>query len=457
MRRRLLALSLVLASTVVAAQGPRPAFQAWVERYSDEWMRFHTNAAAARRYFTGAEQDGFERQIEPLTAAQRTRELQLIRRGLEELKQFDRAALAVADQRAFDIIRWDLQGQLDGSAFDDDYFPFAQNYGADADLIGTLTVNHVVRTRRDAENYLARLALVATRMDEATTESRRLVAAGRRPPKFILATTSSQMKEFLDLGAGASPFVATFAEKLATVPGLTGAERNAMLATAGRITATEIYPAWERAKALLDEQIPLANDDAGLWRFADGKDAYAAALRRSTTTNMTADEIHDIGLKLVAELEGRMDALLRPLGYSEGAVNARMERLMADQPAFPDTPDGRAQFNALVTDIIRDAERRASTLFARVPKMPVVARAYPDFMRGRAASYSVGTTDGTRPGVYQYAVTGVKMTRYGLRTTAYHEAVPGHHFQIALQAEDSSMPKFLRDRVFGGNSANAEG
>jgi uncharacterized protein (DUF885 family) len=134
-----------------------------------------------------------------------------------------------------------------------------------------------------------------------------------------------------------------------------------------------------------------------------------------------------------------------------------MDRLMADQRAFPDTAEGRAQYNALISNIIRDAERRAASLFERVPKMPVVARAYPDFMRGRAASYSIGTIDGARPGTYQYAVTGVTLTPFGLRTTAYHEAVPGHHFQGALQAEDASLPRFLRDRIFGSNSAIGEG
>jgi uncharacterized protein (DUF885 family) len=162
-------------------------------------------------------------------------------------------------------------------------------------------------------------------------------------------------------------------------------------------------------------------------------------------------------LKVVADIEGRMDAILRQLGYTDGTFRQRMDRASASQQSFPDSPAGRAQYNMVITEIIRDAERRAASLFARVPKMAVIARAYPDFMRGRAASYSLGTVDGTRPGVYQYAVTGVTMTRFGLRTTAYHEAVPGHHFQGALQAEDTSLPKFLRDRVFGNNSAIGEG
>jgi len=457
MRRAILLLLIVLAPTFLVAQGPGADFGAFVQRYADDWMRFHTNAASSRRYFTGAEEDAIERQIEPVTAKQRSDELELIRRGLNELRRFDRARLAPTDQRSFDIIRWDLQTQLNGAAFDDDYFPFAQNYGVDANLISLLTINHTVRTARDAENYLARLSLVSTRMDEAIAEGRRLAARKLLPPRFILQTTAQQMREFLQLPPAANPFVATFADKLSAIKEMTEAQRNTMRASAERITSTEIYPAWRRALALLEREIPAATDDAGLSRFPKGSEAYSAALQRYTTTTMTADQIHEVGLKMVAEIEGRMDGVLRQLGYTEGTLRVRMDRLMADQRAFPDTADGRTQYNALISNIIRDAERRAASLFERVPKMPVVARAYPDFMRGRAASYSIGTIDGARPGTYQYAVTGVTLTPFGLRTTAYHEAVPGHHFQGALQAEDTSLPRFLRERVFGNNSAIGEG
>jgi uncharacterized protein (DUF885 family) len=142
MRRAILPLLLVLAATCLVAQGPGVDFGAFVQRYADDWMRFHTNAASSRRYFTGAEEDAIERQIEPVTSKQRNDELELIRRGLSELGRFDRARLAPTDQRSFDIIRWDLQTQQNGAAFDDEHFPFAQNYGVDANLISLLTVNH---------------------------------------------------------------------------------------------------------------------------------------------------------------------------------------------------------------------------------------------------------------------------------------------------------------------------
>jgi uncharacterized protein (DUF885 family) len=457
MRRLLLAVCLLCGLASVAAQPTATDFGQFIQRYSDEWMRFHTNAASTRRYFSAGEQEAMERQIEPVTKARRDAELRLIDSGLERLKKFDRSRLSASDQRIADIVSWDLESQKANAAFDDYHFPFAQNYGVDSSLISLLTISHAIRTAREADSYLARLSLVAERMDEATAEGRRLVAGRLLPPKFILQITATQMRGFLDMPPASNPFVATFAEKLAAVTDLPQAQRESLRAAAERVTTSQIYPAWRRALSLVESQIPQATDDAGLWRFPKGDDAYRRALARYTTTTMTPDEVHETGLKMVAQIEARMDTLLREMGYTEGPLRTRMATMIAAQPQFPATAEGRAQYGAMIDGFISDAQQRAVTLFERVPKMPVVARPYPAFMGGRAASYSIGTTDGARPGVYQYSVTGVTLTRYGARTTAYHEAVPGHHFQGALAAEDTTLPRVLRDRVFGGNSAIGEG
>jgi uncharacterized protein (DUF885 family) len=457
MRRRIAIAFAAGGLAIVSAQPAATDFDAFVQRYTDAWMRFHTDAASSRRYFSGGEQEAMDRQIEPVTRAHRQAELQLIDRGLSELKTFDRSRLSASEQRIADIVFWDLSTRRANADFDDYNFPFAQNYGVDSSLISLLTVNHAVRTARDADSYLARLALVPERMNEGIAEGRRLAAAHLLPPKFILQVTAKQMRGFLDMSPASNPFVATFVEKLATVSELPPAQRDRLRSAAEQITTSQIYPAWRRALSLVEGEILNATDDAGWWRFPKGTEAYRAALARYTTTTMTPDEVHETGLKMVTEIEARMDGVLRQMGYTDGLLRARMETMKAAQPQFPSTAEGRAQYRAMIGDIIADAQRRAAVLFERVPSMPVVARPYPEFMGGRAASYSLGTTDGSRPGVYQYPEYGVTLTRFGARTTAYHEAVPGHHFQGALQAEDDTAPKFIKDRVFGNNSANGEG
>lgn len=457
MRHLLATVFLACALATLSAQPASTDFSQFIERYTNEWMRFHTNFASTRRYFSGGEQEAMDRQIEPVTRAHRQAELQLIDRGLTALNGFDRARLSVADQRIADIVSWDLSSQRANAAFDDYRFPFAQNYGVDSNLIALLTVSHAIRTARDADSYLARLALVADRMDEAIAEGRRLAAAHLLPPAFILQVTARQMRGFLDMPPAANPFVTTFVEKLAAVNELPPAQRERLRATAEQITASQIYPAWRRALTLIEGEIPHATDEAGWWRFPRGADGYRAALARYTTTTMTPDEVHETGLKMVTEIEARMDTALRGMGFTDGPLRLRMETMKAAQERFPPTAEGRAEYRAMITGIIADAQRRAAVLFERVPRMPVVARPYPPFMGGRAASYSLGTPDGSRPGVYQYPEYDVTLTRFGARTTAYHEAIPGHHFQGALQAEDNTLPRFVKDRVFGSNSANGEG
>jgi uncharacterized protein (DUF885 family) len=456
-RRLLFATCLLCGLTTVSAQPANRDFSAFIQRYTDDWMRFHTDFASSRRYFSGGEQEAMDRQIEPVTRAHRQAELQLIDRGIAQLKTFDRSRLSVGDQRIADIVSWDLSSRRANADFDDYHFPFAQNYGVDSDLISLLTVNHVIRSARDADSYLARLALVADRMDEGIAEGRRLAAAHLLPPRFILQVTARQLRGFLDMPTASNPFVATFVEKLAGVNELPPAQRDSLRAAAERITTSQIYPAWRRALSLVEGEIPHATDDAGWWRFPKGAAGYRAALARYTTTTMTPDDVHETGLKMVTEIEARMDTVLREMGYTDGPLRARMEKMTAAQPQFPSTAEGRAQYHAMITDILADAQRRAGALFERVPRMAVVARPYPEFMGGRASSYSLGTTDGSRPGVYQYPEYGITLTRFGARTTAYHEAIPGHHFQGALQAEDDTLPKFVKDRIFGGNSANGEG
>jgi uncharacterized protein (DUF885 family) len=200
-----------------------------------------------------------------------------------------------------------------------------------------------------------------------------------------------------------------------------------------------------------------ASDAAGLSRLPGGTEAYAYALRRFTSTHLTADEIHQIGLREVARIEGEMDAILRPLGRTGGTVKARVEQLKKDQ-AYPLTEDGRVQIMRDIDGFIADAQRRSQTLFDKTPKAPVGARPFPRFREDNAAaSYNVPARDGSRPGVFQMPLRTSNMTKFGVRTLVYHETVPGHHFQLALELENTSTPRFRQIRALGGISAFSEG
>jgi len=201
----------------------------------------------------------------------------------------------------------------------------------------------------------------------------------------------------------------------------------------------------------------LAKSDAGLSRFPRGDEAYAYALRRSTTTEMTAEEIHQLGLKEVERIEHEMDGLLRQLGYRESTVKDRIGKLEDDsQP--PAEPDPRPELLQEYDRILRDAEKRSALMFDLRPKATVEVRREPPFTeKNAAAHYTVPAKDGSKPGIFWAPLPGPKFKILQMRTLVYHEAVPGHHFQIALQNEMTDLPQFRRDRVFGFISAHGEG
>ncbi len=313
-----------------------------------------------------------------------------------------------------------------------------------------MTVRHPVLTERDAENYLAALTEVSARMEEAIAESRRQAAKGFVPPAFIVAATIKQMQGFIDGAPAQNPFVAAYAQKLAGIASLPDPRRAALAAQAEKITAEKIYPAWKKAIAWLEAEQKRAGADAGLWRFQGGSEAYAYYLHRYTTTGLSADQIHQIGLDQVARIETQMDGLLRRLGRTAGPVKERIAKLAEDMRyPEPASEASRAQIMQDIEKILRDAEVRSALLFDTRPKSPVVARPFPSFREANAAAnYNVPAPDGSRPGTFQFPRRPEMMTRFGLRSIVYHETVPGHHFQIALEVEIKDLPRFRQIRAF---------
>jgi uncharacterized protein (DUF885 family) len=343
-----------------------------------------------------------------------------------------------AERESADVMQWQLQVIVEGEPFFDYDFPLDQFDGANVRIPNLLTVVHPLRTESDARNYVARLREVDDRMAEASEEAARLLGKGIRPPRFILQSTIAQMQQFVGSPAGQNPLIATFVERLNGAQALSASQRRQLTDEATKVVESEVYPAWRKAISLLEAQLETATDDAGLWRYKDGAALYAYRLKQFTTTNMTAAEIHELGLREVRRIEGEMDAILRKLGRTEGTVKERMQKLAIDL-SYPNTDEGRTRIMADIDGMIRDADKRSGALFDLRPKAPVIAQPYPEFRwASAAASYT-------------------SLTQASLRTLVYHETIPGHHFQVAFGVENSQLPKFRQVRALGGISAVSEG
>ena len=449
------AIGLILLSALALPAETR-SIDDFFRDFTAEWVRGNPNLATGARYFTGEEQDRLERQLTPVTEAYRRARIQLARKGLAELGQFDRARMNETQRVSADLMQWQLDTVVREEPFLDFNFPLEQMNGVNVGLIETLTVRHPLANEKDASNYVAALGQVSARMEEAVAQSRLLATKNIIPPRFILNATIRQMQSFVDPSPGQNPFVVTFTQKMeaAKIP---LPRRDALRAEAEKIVGAEIYPAWKKAIATLESQLPRSTDDAGISRLKGGSDAYAYFLRRFTTTNLSPDQIHQIGLNEVARIEKEMDTLLRRLGRTAGSVKDRVEKLKQDL-GYPKTEAGRKIIMTDVEQILRDGEKRSALLFDTRPKSPVIAQPFPRFREANAAAnYNSPAPDGSRPGVFQIPLRPERMTKFGLRSLIYHETVPGHHFQIALQIENKSLPRFRQIGAFGGISALVEG
>jgi uncharacterized protein (DUF885 family) len=448
-----IALGLLLASPAFATNA---AFDQWVDALTTETMRADPTSATSIQYFTGAEQDAADRKLTPITKAYRAERVATARRALDELARFDRSGFSAQQVVSARLLEWSLGEQVKAEAFRDYTFVFDQFRGLHVRLVNFLSQTHPIRNKRDVENYLARLDLVAGFIDEGIAQARDAAARGFLMPDFITRSVLGQFDRFLGDTPAKNVLVASLAERMAELKDVTPEERAAFVAAAEKTVTAAIIPAYTRARALLQEQLPLTKDHAGLAWLQGGDAAYAFFLGRNTTTALTAQQIHEIGLKEVARIEGEMDVLLRKLGYHDGLVKDRMKKLESDlQP--PAEPDPRPALLARYVELLADAEKRAESLFDLRPKAPCVVKREPPFTEKTAAAhYTAPARDGTRPGIFWAPLPGpFEMT--GMRTLVYHEAIPGHHFQIALQQEMTDLPRFRQDRIFGSATAHSEG
>lgn len=449
-----------------ARTGTQASFNEFAEQLAADWMRADPVGASAQQYFTGEEQAQLDRQLTakdfaygiPLSKARREEYVQRARHALDRLKSFPRARMTPVERASAASLEWQLRDALRMAALEERRFVFEQFGGLHVSLVNFLSQAHPMRTARDVDNYLARLAQLAPVLDEGIAEAQLRAHQGVIPPKFILQASIDGLDRLLAPPPPDNVLVASLGERAARITDMTDSQRAAARQSAQVLVRDSIIPAFGRVRALLVAQLPLASDEAGIGNLPDGSSPYGAFLQSNTTTAMTPRQVHELGLRQVAKIESQMDQVLRELGFTQGTVKERFEALEASlQP--PADPDPRPALIAEHEKILRNAEQRASTLFDLRPSAPVRLMREPPFTeKSAAAHYSAPAPDGSLPGTVWIPLPGPKFQILEMRTLTYHEGVPGHHFQIALQQESKDdLPDFRRKRVFGRLSAFSEG
>ncbi|RKE50636.1 MULTISPECIES: DUF885 family protein [unclassified Sphingomonas] len=318
-------------------------------------------------------------------------------------------------------------------------YPITQQDGVYFSMPDFLASTHPVKTADDAEAYLDRLAMMGRQLDNETEVQRREAAKGRLAPDFSLDLALGQMANLRSPSPVDNQLVQALTSR--TGPAKIAGDWQAR---AAKIVATQVYPALDRQIALLRLLRPSARSAAGIWAIPNGDAIYAAALAQATTTSLSPDEVHRMGLQQVAELTAQLDPILREQGLTQGSVGARLDQLnRLPAQLFANTDAGRAELLASLNAGVQAMQARLPKAFTNPPNAALeIRRVAPEIQDGAPNGYYFrAPLDGSRAAIYWINLKSVHdWPKYTLPSLTYHEGVPGHHLQISTAQRAPTHP-----------------
>ena len=341
-------------------------------------------------------------------------------------------------------------------------YTFSQMSGQHTDAPAFLINFHAVDNMADARAYLARLRAMPVMFGQLITLAEAQTARGIVPPKFVFPMLLESCREvitgapFDDKGAKCA-LLEDFETKVGALKDADEATKKQLGADARAALLEAVKPAYQKLIALFETQAKVATDEDGVWKLPEGRDYYNYTLHTHTTTTLTADEIHELGLREVARIHAGMIKIKEQVGF-KGDLAAFL-KFMRDDPQFsyPTTDEGRAAYIKRANGMIDAMTARLDEFFGVKPKAALIVKKVEPFReKGSAAAfYEQPSADGSRPGYYYINTLDMRaLAIWEMETLAHHEAIPGHHMQIAIAQELEGMPKF---RKYGGYTAYAEG
>ena len=364
------------------------------------------------------------------------------------LHRYDASGYVGQDRISYEIFDYFVDVGVRGDPWRYHNYPVNQLFGIQSQLPNLMTQVQQVNDATDAEHYIARLGEFPRKLDQVIEGIKLRESKGIVPPKFVVEKVVDQIKGFLAPGSKGNTLTVSFKEKLDKVPAdkMDAATRSALLARVEQGVGASVIPAYNALAAYFETLRPKATRNDGVWALPQGDQYYKYAIESNTTTTMDPDQIHALGLSEVARVSTEMNRILNEAGYAEGTLGERMRKL-ATSPAqlYPDTDEGRAQILSDYEAIISEVTGGLDPYFGTKPKAKVVVKRVPPFAEKTApgAYYYPPPLDDSRPGTFFANLRDVGETpKYGMRTLAYHEAVPGHHLQISIAHELKGLPIF---------------
>lgn len=399
--------------------------------------------------------------LDDYTDAGAVREQDLAERQLKAMHaRFRPEQLSESARVSYRLFEYDVERRRESFAFRKLRFPVTTNGSPAGDIPVLLINNHKIDTVADAEAYIARLRDTDRVMREVAATMREQAAAGIIPNKVNFAPARADaMKVLVGApfdGGPDSTLLADFRKKVGDLDA-PAAVKAKLLSDASAALTGPFRSGYSVLIAAIDEVAPKSKGNFGVWSLPGGDAYYADRLKNSTTTDLTADQIHDLGLKQVAAIRQEMEAIKREVGF-DGALEQFFDHIRTDpQFKYPNTEAGREDYLKDARAVIAAAMAAAPRYFSVLPKAALEVRAVEKWREATASTafYNPPSADGSRPGIYYVNLVDMHQTqKVQVAGIAAHEGAPGHHFQIARQQELAGIPKF---RKFGGYGAYVEG
>lgn len=407
--------------------------------------------------------------LTPYTLQRRDEDYAQLASFLQEVRQFDRTRLKRQDQITYDILVDQYQSGLELQRFawlqdsgiggGGGPYPISPMFGLEVQLPDFLEHAHVVKNAKMARNYVSRLQALGGKLDSVTSAMQRQAQAGIVLPPALLESSLAVIHDTVAPTPETNALVTTFVEHMNKVGALADAEKLKLRQAAVAALANGVYPAYARmATALVALRPQAAAQSAGVGRLPDGAAYYAVMLRQATTTDYTPEQVHTLGLKEVGRILAQMDTLLKAQGLADGSVGARMAALRTD-PRFLYSNDdaGRQQALARFQQILDEVNARMPEYFRSLPpqKLTVERVAAGQEKGSSGAYYEQAAMDGSRPGIFFANLRDMsEVPQWGMKTLAYHEGIPGHHFQISTALGLKDLPIIRQQTLY---TAYAEG
>ncbi len=379
------------------------------------------------------------------------------KRYLDLIRNYDRADLGPQQQISYDMMTWYLGLMVDGESFLYHDFPVNQVSGLQADLPSFMTSYHVIKDKKSAERYIARLKSFRMKFDQIGASVTYRAERGIIPPAFVFEHVIRDMNKFIEVDPSENTLYTTFVSKLDSTS-VVDDDKTALKAEALAAVEGVVYDSYRFLIGVMEEMRPQAKTEAGAWTLPDGDAYYRHMTRQHTSMDVSPEEVHQIGLDEVTRITSEMNTLFNQIGITRGTIAERFKSLDARPGTF--YPDTSASISVIIADyqaMVDQLLEGTKPLFKRVPQAACEVHRVPVHSEATApfAYYLFPALDGSRPGIFYINLREIsEIPKYGMMTLTAHEAVPGHHFQLALAQEIQGVPTVRRILPF---NAFAEG